>query len=411
MGSRRMNHLKVFLLLFCTADSSAQDAGSKSRFDKILQDFGFTGIGAAQPGDISTFSNERKQTEKAPARPASSSQRLRDVDIQTNTIPDFRPKAQPPQQVESSAALAALFSVAGRPEGTKTQANNFVTNNRKLNQKPKLPIAQVLNERFENPVFESDKPSRRIVNNRGLISSERRNRNKGSRRNKDSLTNNASTSNARNKGTRVPTLDVRKQLPIPDATQQKFTSGGIPIVGSVPAVRAPNVQAPKRNNSPHSVPTISSNAGTEKNEQPVVDPVAKLVTIASATVPRVSTGSQVRVGLPSSQDIITRNPFTSPQVTTNAPQQISNTQSKGFTNVRRNPASTSGLNSLIAIAGDPKIIQLARYQSQPFHLTTQLLHKESHKNLESLQMLIYHQQILHLEISSPLLLVKVLHLQ
>merc|ERR1711874_54236 len=352
--SRRMNHLKVFLLLFCIADSSAQDEGSKSRFDKILQDFGFTGIGAAQPGDISTFSNERKQTEKAPARPASSSQRLRDVDIQTNTIPDFRPKAQPPQQVESSAALAALFSVAGRPEGTKTQANNFVTNNRKLNQKPKLPIAQVLNERFENPVFESDKPSRRIVNNRGLISSERRNRNKGSRRNKDSLTNNASTSNARNKGTRVPTLDVRKQLPIPDATQQKFTSGGIPIVGSVPAVRAPNVQAPKRNNSPHSVPTISSNAGTEKNEQPVVDPVAKLVTIASATVPRVSTGSQVRVGLPSSQDIITRNPFTSPQVTTNAPQQISNTQSKGFTNVRRNPASTSGLNSLIAIAGDPE---------------------------------------------------------
>merc|ERR1711874_197425 len=425
MGSRRMNHLKVFLLLFCTADSSAQDAGSKSRFDKILQDVGFTGVGAAQPGDISTFSNERKQTEKAPARPASSSQRLRDVDIQTNTIPDFRPKAQPPQQVESSAALAALFSVAGRPEGTKTQANNFVTNNRKLNQKPKLPIAQVLNERFENPVFESDKPSRRIVNNRGLISSERRNRNKGSRRNKDGLTNNASTSNARNKGTRVPTLNVRKQLPIPDATQQKFTSGGIPIVGSVPAVitrtgvRAPNVQAPKRNNSPHSVPTISSNAGTEKNERPVVDPVAKLVTIASATVPRVSTGSQVRVGLstdsgrqpvvpetksvkstgvttgrskqstknafnfeetlkefgfsprlisgtsfkngnapvpslPSSQDIITRNPFTSPQVTTNAPQQISNTQSKGFSNVRRNPAYTSGLNSLIALAGDPE---------------------------------------------------------
>merc|ERR1711874_726306 len=180
-----------------------------------------------------------------------------------------------------------------------------------------------------------------------------------------------------------------------------------------------NVQAPKRNNSPHSVPTISSNAGTEKNERPVVDPVAKLVTIASATVPRVSTGSQVRVGLstdsgrqpvvpetksvkstgvttgrskqstknafnfeetlkefgfsprlisgtsfkngnapvpslPSSQDIITRNPFTSPQVTTNAPQQISNTQSKGFSNVRRNPAYTSGLNSLIALAGDPE---------------------------------------------------------
>merc|ERR1711970_1321302 len=161
MGSHRMNITKVFLLIFWTTVSTAQDGGSKSRFDKILQDFGFSGIGATQKQSAPQVLIEGKQSEREG--------RNRNIDIQSNSIPDARPKLRPSKKVKSSDALAALFSVAGRPkESRKPEKSSHIKKSRP-SPAQKLPIANVLNERIENPVFSSSTPARRLPNNKGLI--------------------------------------------------------------------------------------------------------------------------------------------------------------------------------------------------------------------------------------------------
>ena len=174
-----------------------------------MQDFGFSGIGATQAKAANTVPNERRQPVKATPKPALSfAQRNRDFDIRSNAIPDVRPKSHSPKQPESSTALAALFSVAGKP--TKSPANKKKTPSRS-NKKPKLQIA--------NSDFASDAPPRR-VNNRGLILNEKNIRIKNPGRKKGPPRSSASNSNIRNSGRTPPkakgvkTLDVRKQLPL-----------------------------------------------------------------------------------------------------------------------------------------------------------------------------------------------------
>merc|ERR1711970_1033945 len=165
MGSHKMNIIKVFLLLFWTAASLAQDGGSKSRFDKILQDFGFSGIGATQKQIAPQVLVEGRQSEREG--------RNRNIDIQSNSIPDARPKLRPSKKVKSSDALAALFSVAGRPKESKKPVKSSHIKNSRPSPAKKLPIANVLNERIENPVFSSNTPSRRVANKKSLSSTER----------------------------------------------------------------------------------------------------------------------------------------------------------------------------------------------------------------------------------------------
>merc|ERR1711862_226931 len=186
MGSHKMNITKVFLLLFWTVILSAQNEGSKSRFDKILQDFGFSGSLANQKQSAPPIAEDRKQPIRASTHQNNrSTGRGRDIDIQSNSIPDTRPKSRPSKKVKSSDALAALFSVAGRPKETKKPLSSVQIKNNRPNASPKLPVSKVLNERIENPVFSSKTPSRK-VSNKGLIENERINRNKSSRRNQGS---------------------------------------------------------------------------------------------------------------------------------------------------------------------------------------------------------------------------------
>merc|ERR1719370_1402649 len=270
-----MNITKVFLLLFWTTALSAQDGGSKTRFDKILQDFGFSGIGADQKQNAPQLLDEAKQSEREG--------RNRAIHIQSNSIPDSRSKPRPSKKVKSSDALAALFSVAGRPKESKKPVTSSQTKKSRPNPATKLPIAKVLNERIENPVFSSNTPARRLPNNKGLIAKERNNRrNLGSR---------GGSPRARSK----PQNAARKSLPVVNTNKPKLTSRGIPVVSKISIktrpnqikvpTRSPNTQPSARAKPPQSVPRISSpvpaNAIPGKNSRTVVDPVARLVSIAN----------------------------------------------------------------------------------------------------------------------------------
>merc|ERR1711970_1438661 len=278
MGSLKMNIIQVFLLIFLTATSSAQDEGSKSRFDRILQDFGFSGIGATkkqstpQVQQIRTTINQKDR----------STGRNQNIDIQSNSIPDT-PKSRPSKKVKSSDALAALFSVAGRPKEIKKSVTSAKIKSSRPSAAQKFPVAKVLNERIENPVFTSNTPARRVPNNRGLIANERNNRrNQGSR---------GESPRARSKAQKA----TRKPLPVANASKPKPTSGGIPIVSKISIrtqpnqikipSRSPNIQPAARSKPPQSVPRISSpvpaNVIPSKISRPVVDPVARLVSIAN----------------------------------------------------------------------------------------------------------------------------------
>merc|ERR1711970_1134450 len=213
MGSLKMNIIQVFLLIFLTATSSAQDEGSKSRFDRILKDFGFSGIGATQKQ-----STPQVQQIRTPINQKDRfTGRNQNIDIQSNSIPDT-PKSRPSKKVKSSDALAALFSVAGRPKETKKTVTSAKIKSGRPSAAQKFPVAKVLNERIENPVFSSSTPARRVPNNRGLIANERNNRrNQGSR---------GESPRARSK----PQSVARKPLPVASANRPKLTSGGIPLV-------------------------------------------------------------------------------------------------------------------------------------------------------------------------------------
>merc|ERR1711970_123572 len=275
MGSHKMNIIQVFLLIFLTATSSGQDEGSKTRFDKILQDFGFSGIGATQKQNAPQLLDEAKQSEREG--------RNRAIDIQSNSIPNARSKPRPSKKVKSSDALAALFSVAGRPKESKKPVTSSQTKKNSPNPAKKLPIAKVLNERIENPVFSSNTPARRLPNNKGLIVKERNNRrNLGSR---------GGSPRARSK----PQNAARKPLPVVNTNKPKLTSRGIPVVSKISIktrpnqfkvpTRSPNTQPSARSKPSQSVPRISSpapaNAIPGKKSRPVVDPVARLVSIAN----------------------------------------------------------------------------------------------------------------------------------
>merc|ERR1711892_1286842 len=310
MGSCRMNHVKVVFLLFCITASIAQDDGSKSRFDKILQDFGFSGIGATQAQAEPKVPKERRQPVKATPKPALSfAQRNRDFDIRSNAIPDVRPKSQSPKQPESSTALAALFSVAGKP--TKRPGEKIKTPKSRSNKKPKLQTA--------NPGFASDAPPRK-VNNRGLITNEKNIRIKNPGRKKGPPRSSASNSNIRNSGRSPPkpkgvkTLDVRKQLSLSNSPNQKFTSRRIPIIGSLPTASrksglnklkavasASNIQSKGRSNSPQDVTGIVTaslaNINTRKKAKPAFDPVAQLASIVNKKAKlRIQSSSAVQFG-------------------------------------------------------------------------------------------------------------------
>merc|ERR1719347_1037642 len=278
-----MNITKVFLLLFGTAILSAQNEGSKSRFDKILQDFGFSGSLANQKQSSPPITEGRKQPIRAsPNQNNRSTGRSRDIDIQSNSIQDTRPKSRPSKKVKSSDALAALFSVAGRPKETKKPLSSVQIKNNRPSASPKLPVSKVLNERIENPVFSSKTPSRK-VSNKGLIESEKNNRNKSSRRNQGSR--------ARSKPQDATKFDFRKPIPVAQTKRPKFTSQGIPVVSKI-SIKAqpnqskiPNTQQSARLRSSQSIPTnpspVSFNKIRNKNARPVVDPVARLASIAS----------------------------------------------------------------------------------------------------------------------------------
>merc|ERR1711970_540739 len=302
MGSHKMNIIQVFLLIFLTATSSAQDEGSKSRFDKILQDFGFSGIGATkkqstpQVQQIRTTINQKDR----------STGRNQNIDIQSNSIPDT-PKSRPSKKVKSSDALAALFSVAGRPKEIKKSVTSAKIKSSRPSAAQKFPVAKVLNERIENHVFSSNTPARRVPNNKGLIANERNNR-----RNQGSRGESPRAQSTAQKATRKP-------LPVANASKPKLTSGGISIVSKisirtqpnqikVPS-RSPNIQPSARSKPSQSLPRNSSpvpaNAISGKNSRPVVDPVARLVSIAN------SKGSnQPAVGQPKSQrlDVASKTP-------------------------------------------------------------------------------------------------------
>merc|ERR1711872_146613 len=150
MGSCRMIFIKVLLLLFLTAASIAQDEGSKSRFDKILQDFGFSGIGADRSKAIPEVKVESRPAQKSSQRPASisrnsSAKRNRDFDVQSNTIPGAQTNSRPNKGVKSSAALAALFSVAGRPNNSENSNKSAKPANTRNRPKSKSPVVKVLN--------------------------------------------------------------------------------------------------------------------------------------------------------------------------------------------------------------------------------------------------------------------------
>jgi hypothetical protein len=298
--------VKVSLLLICITTSLAQDDGSKSRFDKILQDFGFTGIGADQTQNGLTVAKGRQQPVKATPRTASSlstgsAKRNRDFEIQSNAIPDARPRSLPiKKNKDSSPALAALFSVAGKPKKPKRPAQQIVNNGQSRSSPSiKSPIAKVLNERIKNPEFESVSPSRTVVNNRGLIANERNIRIKDSRRNKEYPRNNEKKTNLR-KDVRIParpknvkTLDIRQQIPVLNKPKQQFTSRGIPIVASVTSkdnksnlnklkaiAGSINVQPLSRSNGFQGVPGVSNPTPANANSKSAIDPVANLAKIA-----------------------------------------------------------------------------------------------------------------------------------
>merc|ERR1711892_1117504 len=361
MGSCRMNHAKVILLFFCISASVAQDGGSKSRFDKILQDFGFSGIGATQAKAANTVPNERRQPVKATPKPALSfAQRNRDFDIRSNAIPDVRPKSQSPKQPESSTALAALFSVAGKP--TKRPGEKIKTPKSRLNKKPKLQTP--------NPAFASDAPPRK-VNNRGLITNEKNIRIKNPGRINGSPRSSASNSNIRNSGRTPPkpkgvkTLDVRKQLSLSNSPNQKFTSRGIPIIGSLPTASRKsslnklkavaslsNIQSKGRSNSPQDVPSIVTaalaNVNTRKKAKPAFDPVAQLATIVNKkTKLRIQPSSAVRFGQSAARE---RN---SQQTSSRRPIQTKSlNKNRGQINVK----SINSESTKFDIASSPKQI-------------------------------------------------------
>merc|ERR1719347_323762 len=412
-----MNITKVFLLLFGTAISSAQNEGSKSRFDKILQDFGFSGSLANQKQSSPPIPEDRKQPLRASTNQNNrSTGRSRDIDIQSNSIPDTRPKSRPSKKVKSSDALAALFSVAGRPKETKKPLSSVQIKKKRPNASPKLPVSKVLNERIENPVFSSKTPSRKVSNNKGLIESERINRNKSSRRNQ--------ASRARTKSQEATKFDFRKPIPVAQTKRPKFTSQGIPVVAKI-SIKSqpnqsktpkiiPNTQQSARSRSSQGVPTssspVSSNKIQVKNARPIADPVARLASIASnkGSNQRIVTQSaRSGVGQPiAKRKNLAGNNVAKPQSVSNgvqkksfsfddtlkefgfSPRLVSETnfktvnkstpaalrpqtsktrkalpvpqnnvnpfiQQKGIPTISNKPNPTSGLNSLIALAGDP----------------------------------------------------------
>jgi len=401
------------LLLFGAAILSAQNEGSKSRFDKILQDFGFSGSLANQKQSAPPIPEDRKQPIRASTNQNNrSTGRSRDIDIQSNSIPDTRPKSRPSKKVKSSDALAALFSVAGRPKETKKPLSSVQIKNNRPSASPKLPVSKVLNERIENPVFSSKTPSRKVSNNKGLIESERINRNKSSRRNQGSR--------ARSKPQDATKFDFRKPIPVAQTKRPKFTSQGIPVVAKI-SIKAqpnqsktpkinPNTQQSARLRSSQSVPAnsspVSSNKIRDKNAKPIVDPVARLASIASnkGSNQRIVTQSASSgVGQPiakrknlagniaakqqSVSNVVQKKSFSfddtlkefgfSPRLVSETNfkptpaalrTQISNErkvlpvpqnnvkpfiQQKGIPTISNKPNPTSGLNSLIALAGDP----------------------------------------------------------
>merc|ERR1712058_156165 len=137
----------------------------------ILQDFGFSGIGADRSKAIPEVKVEGRPAQKSSQKPASisrnsSAKRNRDFDVQSNTIPGAQTNSRLNKGVKSSAALAALFSVAGRPNNSENSNKSAKPANTRNRPKSKSPVVKVLNERIENPVFTSHSPSRRVVNNK-----------------------------------------------------------------------------------------------------------------------------------------------------------------------------------------------------------------------------------------------------
>merc|ERR1711970_355751 len=411
MGSHKMNIIQVFLLIFLTATSSAQDEGSKSRFDKILQDFGFSGIGATQKQ-----STPQVQQIRTPINQKDrSTGRNQNIDIQSNSIPDT-PKSRPSKKVKSSDALAALFSVAGRPKEIQKSVSSAKIKSSRPSAAQKFPVAKVLNERIENPVFSSNTPARRVPNNRGLIANERNNRrNHGSR---------GESPRARSKAQKA----TRKPIPVANASKPKLTSGGIPIVSKisirtqpnqikVPS-RSPNIQPSARSKPPQSVPRISSpvpaNAISGKNSRPAVDPVARLVSIANnkgsnqpvvgqttakklnlagktfsqqqtqkktfnfddtlkefGFSPRLVTGTNFKTEINPVQaaqrprKTNARKPLPVPQVSVKPLIQQKSLPRKEIPTISSKPNPNSGLNSLIALAGDPKSNPVIKTSAPP----------------------------------------------
>merc|ERR1711915_339451 len=229
----------------------------------------------------------------------SATQRPRDSDIQSNVIADVRPRPSGPAK-QNSKALAALFSVAGKPGKQSEQAKQ-------------LPVSNNLNERIKNPKFESGSPSRRSkVDNRNLISGERKTRRRPSKKtdaapSKQPRRPSKKTDTAPSKQPRRPsktdaapskqprinlqgrrgsvkdnTLDVRQQLP-----RKKFTSQGIPIVANIPAVRN---QATNPSASQKIIPSQTNDLS--KNPVAPQDPVATLARIASRKRPSKQSSQQ-----------------------------------------------------------------------------------------------------------------------
>merc|ERR1719244_1816489 len=140
-----MKNTKVFLFLILIATALSQDDAAKSRFDKILQDFGFSAISKDRTTKLK-IEDERRGTVSS-GLVSSEGGKSQNIKIQSNIVHEVETKAPKGKQVESSGALAALFSIAGRPRKTKIDVIKNEIENSSPNINANQPVARTLKDR------------------------------------------------------------------------------------------------------------------------------------------------------------------------------------------------------------------------------------------------------------------------
>ena len=242
----------MLLLLILIAKASSQDVASKTRFDKILQEFGFTGIS----DDLLTKTQQAETERSEPASPIVVSrpqERSRHNEIQSNVIPDDHTNETIGKPVGGSGALAALFSIAGRPKETKNNVkNDNIENSRKKTNNLKELSKDNTSLRLTNKVVPAKSGGKES---------------KGFRRNKGRYIVKDRARQKIPKSASVNTSGVKKHLSTSNPPKQDITTQRVPIGTSETKI------------------SVSSNPTKQPVTKPVVDPVlAKLVAIANSDI-------------------------------------------------------------------------------------------------------------------------------